>query len=137
MEHIIKCNWNNGMSFESEVNGHNIIIDAEKDFGGNNLGPRPKPLLLLALSGCTGMDVVSLLKKMKVQYDEFYIDVKGILSEEHPKYYKEIQLIYNISGQKVDKNKVDKAIRLSQEKYCGVNFMLGKSSSIIYRIKYF
>ena len=134
MEHIIKCNWNNGMSFESEVNGHNIIIDAEKDFGGNNLGPRPKPLLLLALSGCTGMDVVSLLKKMKVQYDEFYIDVKGILSEEHPKYYKEIQLIYNISGQKIDKNKVDKAIRLSQEKYCGVNFMLGKSSSISYKV---
>jgi len=137
MEHNLICNWTKEMSFSSEVNGHRITLDADEKVGGEDAGPRPKPLLLLALSGCTGMDVVSLLKKMKVQYDEFYIDVKGILSEEYPKYYKEIQLIYNISGQKVDKNKVDKAIRLSQEKYCGVNFMLGKSSSIIYRIKYF
>ena len=101
MEHNLICNWTKEMSFSSEVNGHRITLDADEKVGGEDAGPRPKPLLLLALSGCTGMDVVSLLKKMKVQYDEFYIDVKGILSEEHPKYYKEIQLIYNISGQKV------------------------------------
>ena len=122
------------MSFESEVNGHNIIIDAEKDFGGNNLGPRPKPLLLLALSGCTGMDVVSLLNKMRVNYDSFHVDATGELSDNHPKYYTKIHLIYRIHVKDADKGKVEKAIKLSQERYCGVNFMLGKSSSISYKV---
>jgi len=136
MEHFITCNWTEDMSFDSEINGHKISLDADEIVGGRDIGPRPKPLLLLALSGCTGMDVISLLKKMRVKYDNFHIDVKGVLTEDHPKYYHQIHLVYNVSGMNIDKSKVEKAIMLSQDKYCGVNYMLGKSSSITYTINY-
>jgi putative redox protein len=124
------------MSFNSNINGHKIILDAEEKFGGKDFGPRPKPLMLLALSGCTGMDVVSLLKKMHVNFDDFYIDVKGVLSDKHPIFYKEVILTYNILGADIDEKKVEKAIKLSQEKYCGVNYMIAQSSIIKYNINY-
>lgn len=136
MEHHIKCNWTGDMSFETKVNGHSIKLDASEKVGGKDKGPRPKPLLLVALAGCTGMDVISLLNKMRVKYDDFNIEVEGDVSEEHPKYYTHLRLIYKIKGADVDRKKVEKAVKLSQEKYCGVNFMLGQIADISYKILY-
>lgn len=71
----INVKWLNNMAFEAEVNGHKVILDAEAEVGGENRGPRPKPFMLLALAGCTGMDVVSILKKMKVELLDFNVRV--------------------------------------------------------------
>ena len=124
------------MSFESEINNHIIIADADPKFGGEDKGPRPKPLLLISLAGCTGMDVISLLKKMRVEIDDLKIEVSGELTEEHPKYYHKIDLVYRIKGKEINKKKVEKAVNLSQEKYCGVTAMLKKVADISYTIEY-
>lgn len=136
MDHQIKLNWTGDMSFETEINGHKLTLDAAEKVGGKDKGPRPKPLLLAALAGCTSMDVISLLNKMRVKYDDFFIDIEGDVSDEHPKYYTHLRLTYNIKGSELDKKKVEKAVNLSQEKYCGVNFMLGKAADISYQINY-
>lgn len=126
--------WLGGMCFESELNGHKIIIDADKEFGGEDRGPRPKALLLVALMGCTGMDVVSLLKKMQVPITRYEMEVETETTDEHPKVYKDIKLIYKFWGKDLEncKDKIEKAINLSQEKYCGVSAMLKKNSNIIF-----
>ncbi len=135
-EHNISLEHIDGMAFKTEVDGHELILDAEADFGGKDRGPRPKPLLLVSLLGCTGMDVVSLLNKMRVDYDDFKVKANGTLAEEHPMYYTKIHLEYHIWGKNVDKEKVEKAVALSTERYCGVHFMLSKSSNVSHEIIY-
>jgi len=130
----IHVKWNEEMSFQTEVNGHKLILDAAANVGGKDAGPRPKPLLLVALGGCTGMDVVSLLKKMRVDIDDFNVAVEADLNEEHPKYYNKIHLKYEIWGKDLPLEKIEKAVNLSQEKYCGVSAMLGKVATMSHEI---
>ncbi|PKP18889.1 MAG: osmotically inducible protein C [Bacteroidetes bacterium HGW-Bacteroidetes-21] len=135
MEHEINLNWLENMSFEGDLgNGHKMIIDAGPESGGENKGPRPKPLLLMALAGCTGMDVVSLLKKMRVEYESFTIKVKGKLTEEHPKYYESMHITYAIKGKSIDHEKVEKAVSMSKERYCGVSALFQKAIPLTYDI---
>lgn len=122
------------MSFETEVNGHKIILDADASVGGQDKGPRPKPLLMVSLAGCTAMDVVSLLGKMRVTVDSFRVEVEGELSEEHPKVYKYLHIRYIFKGDNLPPDKIEKAISLSQEKYCGVSAMLSKATKLSYEI---
>lgn len=136
MTEEIKCNWKDGMAFGVEINGHEITIDAVEQFGGKDRGPRPKPLLLVSLAGCTAMDVVSLLKKMRVDFEDLSVTVAGELTDEHPKYYKKIHVTYFIKGDYVDNVKVGKAVTLSQDRYCGISAMLGKVSDLTHEIKY-
>lgn len=124
-----------GMHFEGKLGEHSIAIDAAEQFGGTNKGPTPKPLLLIALGGCTGMDVVSILDKMKVKFEHFEVDISAESTEEHPKYYKTIKITYMFKGENIPYSKVKKAIELSQEKYCGVSAMLGKAAEVNYEIK--
>jgi putative redox protein len=131
----IKTRWLSKMSFESEVDGHTITMDASPEAGGENDGPRPKPLLLASLAGCTGMDVVSLLNKMRVEYTDLQINVKGELSEEHPRIYRKIHISYLLKGREIDEAKVEKAVLLSQEKYCGVSAMLRQAADVSYDIR--
>jgi len=137
MGNIVKINtkWLNDMSFESEVNGHKIILDASSEVGGNDKGPRPKPLMLVALAGCTGMDVVSILKKMRVEFDELRIEVQGEMAEEHPKFYTKMKIIYYVKGKNIKKENVEKAVKLSKEKYCGVSALYSKAIPLEYEIK--
>lgn len=130
----ITCNWQEGMAFESLVEGHTITIDADAEFGGQDKGPRPKPLLLLALAGCTGMDVVALLKKMRVNYEKFRLEVTGDLTDEHPKYYKTIHIKYFFKGNDLPMDKLEKAINLSQDRYCSVSYMLKQASEVTFEI---
>lgn len=136
MEDRILFEHLDGMAFKTNVDGHDLLLDADEKVGGKNLGPKPKPMLLVSLAGCTGMDVVSLLKKMRVDYDDFKIEVNGELTEEHPKYYHKIMIEYHIWGNKVDKSKVEKSVNLSQDRYCGVSYMLSKSSELEHKIIY-
>ena len=124
------------MAFKTEIGGHELKFDADKKVGGQDLGPKPKPMILVALAGCTGMDVVSLFKKMRVEYDDLKIEVIGELTEDHPKYYHKLMVEYHIWGSNVDKAKAEKAVNLSQERYCGVSYMLAKSSELKYKIIY-
>ncbi|MFQ5335188.1 MAG: OsmC family protein [Flavobacteriales bacterium] len=134
MEHKVNCAWKGKMAFETTTDGHKIMIDADEKVGGENRGPIPKPLMLTALAGCTGMDVVSLMKKMRVEFDDFCVEVNGELSEEHPKFYKKIHLDYIITGQDADRDKVRKAVDLSLERYCGVHYMLKRATEVVHKI---
>ncbi len=126
-----------GMSFKVIQNGHEFIMDVDEASGGKNLGVRPKALMLSALAGCTGMDVVSLLNKMHVNFEDLSIEVSGELTDEHPKTYSRTLIVYHIRlASEEDKAKFEKAVALSQEKYCGVNAMFRKFSEVGFRINY-
>jgi putative redox protein len=131
----IKVNWLENMAFEAEVNGHKILLDAAEAVGGENRGPRPKPLMLVALAGCTGMDVVSILKKMRVEVEGFNVVVEGDLTEEHPKQFTQMRVIYEFKGKDLPMDKLEKAINLSEERYCGVSAMYKKAIGITTEIK--
>ena len=130
----VELKWTEDMSFEADVNGHKIIIDADDKVGGKDRGPRPKPMMLLALGGCTGMDVVSILKKMRVELEGFNVDVEATMTDEHPKYYDHFTITYTFKGKDLPMAKLEKAVNLSQERYCGVSEMLRKSSTIDHKI---
>ena len=121
MRETINVSWLEKMSFETEVNGHKIILDAVDAVGGENKGPRPKPFMLVALAGCTAMDVVSILKKMRVELDNFNVKVDGDLTDEHPKQFHKMHVTYEFWGKNLPKDKIEKAVNLSEERYCGVS----------------
>lgn len=121
MKTSVNIDWIKGMAFEAELDGHKIVIDAIESVGGNDKGPRPKPLMLLSLAGCTGMDVVSILKKMRVELDDFSVEVEANQTDEHPKHYNEMNIIYKFWGKDLPMEKLKKAINLSEERYCGVS----------------
>ncbi len=123
------------MAFETEVSGHKIIIDAEPHVGGENRGPRPKTLMLAALGGCTAMDVISILKKMRVEVEDLNVIVEGLLTEEHPKHFHKMHIIYEITGKGLPLDKLRKAVELSEEKYCGVSAVYKKVIGMTSEIK--
>ena len=130
----INIDWIEDMAFETEINGHKLIIDADEPVGGKDRGPRPKPLTLVSLGGCTGMDVVSILNKMRVNFESCRVSVEAEQSDEHPKYYKKIHLTYIFKGKDLPMAKLDKAVNLSQDRYCGVSAMLRNSAELTYKI---
>ncbi len=134
MNHEINVAWKGDMGFEAEVNDFKIKLDADETVGGKNQGPRPKALSLVSLGGCTGMDVVSILGKMRVFPEDFEIKVSGELTEEHPKYYNKIHITYIFKGEDLPMAKLEKAVNLSQERYCGVSAMLQKAAEITHEI---
>jgi len=135
MKESISLNFMSNMAFEADVNGHKLYLDASVENGGKNLGPRPKPLMMVALGGCTGMDVVSLLKKMRVDYDSLKITVEGDIKEEHPKTFSRMKVIFSLKGDNIPLDKVQKAVDLSREKYCGVHEAYKKAMEIEFEIR--
>jgi len=134
-KHEVKTSWLKNMAFEADVMGQKVIMDAGKQVGGEDRGARPKPLMLTALAGCTGMDVVSILKKMKVEVDDFNIIVEGELTDEHPKHYKNMHIIYEFKGKDLPMKKLEKAVKLSEEKYCGVSAVYKKAMELTWEIR--
>ena len=124
---IIITKWLSNMAFEADVHGHKIILDAGPNAGGENRGPRPKPLMLASLGGCTAMDVISILKKMRVDVNEFNVRVEGELTEEHPKHFIKIHVVYEFTGKDLPMDKLKKAVELSEERYCGVSAVYKKT----------
>lgn len=131
----INVEWTEGMSFEADVAGFKIAIDADPEFGGQNKGPKPKPLMMVALAGCTGMDMVSLMNKMRVNFDSLNIIVEGDLTEEHPKHFTRMKIIYEIKGNDIDLKKVERAVQMSQDKYCGVSHSYKQVMEVDYEIR--
>jgi len=126
--------WAGGMAFDGEQDGFTIGLDADASFGGQGRGPKPKTLVLTALGGCTGMDVVSILKKMQVELEGFEIRANAELTEDHPKVFKSIHLAYVFKGKDLPMDKLQRAVGLSQDKYCGVSAMLAKGCPITHEI---
>lgn len=121
MNNIVTTEWKGNMVFDSDnPSGLNLSMDSDEQFGGTKSGLRPKALMLSALAGCSGLDVVSLLKKMKVELEDFKIITTGELTDEHPKYYHTVNLDYHFYGKDLNEKKIEKAVNLSIERYCGV-----------------
>ncbi len=115
--------------------GHEIMMDASKESGGFDSAPSPMEIVLMALGGCTQMDVISILSKMKVEYDYFGIEIEGKRKKEHPRVFEEIKLKYIFKGKELDEEKIKKAISLSLSKYCSVSNMLNKVANIQYELE--
>ncbi|MCW8825439.1 MAG: OsmC family protein [Gammaproteobacteria bacterium] len=128
--------WQGKMAFIGEDEaGHSVKMDAPPAVGGENDGFRPKQLLLDSLAGCTSMDVISILKKMKITPDSFMVEVEAGESEEHPKVFTDFHIKYLVSGD-VPEAKLNKAINLSQERYCGVTAMFRSFAPITHEVIY-
>ncbi|MCE5255590.1 MAG: OsmC family protein [Spirochaetaceae bacterium] len=137
MKSEVSTAWKGDMEFAAQVSGHELVIDASREDGGHDKGPRPKALLLAGLTGCTGMDVVSILRKMKEPVTWFEMKASAEVSEQHPKKYTSITLIYQFKkSDGLNPDNVTKACTLSQEKYCGVSAILKDSAPLDWRIEY-
>ncbi len=127
-----EAKWTGGLQFVGRADsGHAIVMEAGKDNGGEDSGPRPGELPLIALAGCTGIDVIMILNKMKLAPGDLAISVEAEPVDGHPKIWKSITMHYRITGDLPEK-KVKKAIELSHEKYCSVGAILGASAKIQY-----
>jgi len=131
----IYIDWQGDMAFEADIDGQKIMIDAATEVGGADKGPRPKPLMLVALAGCTGMDVVSILKKMRVELDGLRVWVEAEQTEEHPKHYSAMKVIYEFKGNDLPMDKLEKAVNLSEERYCGVSAVYRKAMPVSTEIR--
>ena len=131
----VQTTWKGGMLFESTNPGGNLLIsDGEEP---NQEAYRPKALMLASLAGCSGLDVASLLKKMRAEVDKFTIDVEANLTDEHPKFYDKVKVIYNFYGTDFKKDKIEKSVNLSVDRYCGVMEMFRQFAEVTTEIKYF
>lgn len=132
MEMMIK--WDGKMAFSSITpSGHEIKMDASEEVGGENLGARPTELLLNAVAGCTGIDMLSILKKMRIEPLHFQMDVKGERADNHPKRFTTISIHYALDGE-LPEDKVVRAIQLSKDKYCSVSHSLNATINASYSI---
>ena len=127
----ISVNWIDGMLMVGKSHsGHSITMDGPPEIGGNNLGVRPMEMLLLGVAGCTMIDVVTTLKKMRQELTNCETKLSAERADEHPKVFTDIHIQFILKGQDLDSKKVEKAITLSAEKYCSASIMLGKTASI-------
>ncbi len=115
---------------------HWVVMDSVKKFGGSEAATKPMEMVLMALGGCTSMDILSLLKKMRVNIDDYRVEIDGERAEEHPKPFTKITLDFYFLGEDLEKKqkKIEKAVYLSRDRYCGVSAMLGKTAEMVYNI---
>lgn len=135
-QHEIETQWMGKMQFNTLVNGHTIIMDGPEKVGGEDNGPIPKPFVLMALSGCTGMDIVAILRKSQKEVQGLDIKVTGELSTQQPIQYIAMHVVYDFTGEETNKEAALNAVNLSQEKYCGVSNMLKKALPVTWEVNY-
>ncbi len=126
--------WRSAMAFDATADAFGLPLDAAHEAGGEDHGPRPKTLVLTALCGCTAMDVVAILRKMRVSFEGFAVSAKAVLSDKHPKVFTQIALRYDFTGPALPLDKLERAVRLSLDSYCGVAAMLRMTAAIDHAI---
>ncbi len=131
----VAVEWKDNMLFEAKHNDGDFMIDNPTD-GSESRGMSPKALMLSSLAGCGGLDIVSLLKKMRAEVANFKIDVTADLTDEHPKIYKNVVVTYRFFGSDFKKDKIQKAVDLSIEKYCGVMEMFRRFTEVTVNVEY-
>ncbi|MFC0603504.1 OsmC family protein [Winogradskyella pulchriflava] len=131
MSHKITTHWKGGLTFESDnPSGKTVVMDTNVEGSEERFGLSPKAMMLSSLAGCSGLDVISILDKMKVELDDFKMEVSGELTDEHPKYYHTVNVDYHFYGKDLNESKCKKAVNLSVEKYCGVMEMFRRFSKV-------
>lgn len=136
MAHEVEVQWMGKMQFNALVNGHTVIMDGPEKVGGEDNGPIPKPFVLTALAGCTGMDVAAILRKAQKEVDDFDMKVTGEISKTVPIQYTSIHITYDFKGAEENKEAALKAVTDSQEKYCGVSSLLKKAVPVTWEVNY-
>ena len=136
MAHEIDVQWMGKMQFNALVNGHTIVMDGPEKVGGEDNGPIPKPFVLTALAGCTGMDIAAILRKAQKEVNGFEMKVTGEISKTAPIQYTSIHVNYDFKGAEENKEAALKAVTDSQEKYCGVSSMLKKALPVTWEVNY-
>jgi len=130
-----KVTWKGRMSFDGTAgSGFHLPLGTRKDQGGDDDGFRPMELLLIGLAGCTSMDVISILEKKRQDVTDFEVRVHGDRAEDHPKIFTDIVVEYVVTGRNIDPAAVERAVELSQTKYCSANAMLSKAARIEHKI---
>ena len=120
-----------GMAFLGESgSGHAIVMDGSPEYGGRNIGIRPMELMLIGLAGCTAFDVVNILRKGREDVADCVVDVSAERAADDPKIFTAIHLEYRVKGRNLSEAKVERAIKLSKEKYCSASIMLGKTATL-------
>jgi len=126
-----RIKWVDGMTFigESE-SGHAVVMDASPEVGGRNLGPRPMEMLLLGTGGCSSIDVMMILKKSRQAVSDCYVEMSAERAETDPKVFTKIHMHFVVKGKDIKPEAVEKAVKLSAEKYCSASIMLGATAEI-------
>jgi len=136
MKHEIETMWMGKLQFNALINGHTVVMDAPERVGGEDNGPIPKPFVLSALSGCTGMDVVAILRREGRQLHEFNLKVSGEISKQPPLQYTSTHIVYEMKGSAEDRDAALDAVMRSQEEICGVSHMLKKIIPVTWQVIY-
>jgi len=130
-----KVTWKGKLAFDAKAgSGFSLPLDTAKASGGDENGFRPMELLLVGLAGCTAMDVISILQKKRQEVTGFEVAVNGERASEHPKIYTHIVVEYRVKGNNIDPAAVERAVELSETKYCSANAMLSKAARIEHKI---
>jgi putative redox protein len=131
----LNLKWNMGMNFTSQIRGHEVQIDADFPVGGTDRGPTPKELVLTGVAGCSGMDAITYLKKYKITPLSLNVLTVAEQTETTPKYFSKIHLIYKFLGTDLNEEKIINSVETSMSKYCGVSYMLVKTTPITYDVE--
>lgn len=126
--------WKHGSTFEADLRSHKILLDTKIESGGTNKGPSPKELLLAGICGCSGMDVISILQKMRLTVEHFDVSATTETTEGHPSIFKHVLVTFTIKSFDAKPEQVLRAVQLSMTKYCGVSAMIVKASPISYEV---
>lgn len=135
-KNIVRTFWKGDMNFNATNPGGDLLMGTSKENGGDDKGFRPKAMMLASLAGCTGIDIAMLIKKMKVDITTFDIEIEAALTDEHPKYYDKVKCTYHFYGKNLNEIKLQKAVALSVDKYCGVMEMFRQFAAVTIDIKY-
>ncbi len=131
-----RAKWVEGMAFMGEAgSGHAVMMDGAPEYGGRNIGIRPMEMLLIGLAGCTGFDVVSILKKGREAVTGCEVEVEAERAASDPKVFTKIHLAYRITGKGLSQAKAERAVTLSKEKYCSASIMLGATAEMSYSLE--
>lgn len=135
-EKLARLTFAEGMRFDAETGtGHSLSLDTTDIAGGDNAGPTPMELLLVALGGCTGMDVVSILRKMRQDVTTYEVHVRGTQLDEHPRVYAEITVEHTVTGRRLNPDLVNRAVELSAARYCPVGATVGAATPITHVVR--
>ncbi len=133
-QHSTKTVWRENNIFDTDLEGHKITIDLGKEAEGDNAGPRPKRLMLVAAAGCTGLDVVEMVRKMRIDLKGFNISIDAEMTDKHPKQYTSMKVIYEFEGENLPTDKLERACKLSFDKYCGVLSVYKKAIPVTFEV---
>lgn len=130
-----KIVWNGNMAFTGTTSsGFMVPLDAKKDVGGKEMGFRPIELVAIGLIGCTGMDVISILRKKRQEVTDFEVTAQIERAEDHPKVFEKVIIEYKVTGKNIDRDAVERAVELSENKYCAAQAMVAKTAEITHKI---